>query len=186
LAAASIGARSQWERLLRDWLPIAAVLAAYDYTRGAADVVGRPVLVRWPADADHILFGDVPTVWFQRHVEPRPWLAVALSVVYASHFVVPFPVAAYIWWRDREAWERWRRRFLSVTGAALIVFLALPVAPPWVAARVGVIEPVARNAGDGWTLLGLQIADDLISHGQATTDLRTIHPGRCLQARWRS
>lgn len=63
LLAASIGQGRRMLYVIRDWLPFALLLLAYDLSRGAADLVGRPTLWQWPADADRwLFFGNVPTV----------------------------------------------------------------------------------------------------------------------------
>ena len=47
LVAASIGQGRRVLYVVRDWLPFAVVLLAYDLSRGAASVVGRPTLWQW-------------------------------------------------------------------------------------------------------------------------------------------
>lgn len=181
LLAASTGAETGAERgarrVLRDWVPIGIALAAFDLLRGLADELGRPVQVSLPFRLDEALFGGVPSVWLQRQIPPdATWWQVVASLLYASHFIIPFAVAAIVWWRSPVAWLRWRRRFLTVTAVALVIFLAMPVAPPWVASRVGEIGAVRRSAADGWSALGIDIAADVISYGQATTNLYAALP----------
>ncbi|MGH9138429.1 MAG: phosphatase PAP2 family protein [Acidimicrobiales bacterium] len=177
LLAASVGSPGRAARAVRDWGPIALALSGYDLLRGLADELGRPVQVAAPAMADELLFGTVPTVWLQERIPASAtWWSIAVSLLYASHFVAPFAVAAVVWRRSRAAWVRWRRRFLTVTAVALACFLAAPVAPPWVAAGVGEIGPVARIAERGWSTIGLDIAADVIDYGQASTNLYAAMP----------
>jgi hypothetical protein len=78
--AATQGAR-RVGRLLVDWLPLVAVLLAYDASRGLADGLGMPVAVQELADADRWLVGGVlPTVWLQEHVQADWWKAVVTLV----------------------------------------------------------------------------------------------------------
>ncbi|MDT5397691.1 MAG: hypothetical protein QOK33_922, partial [Mycobacterium sp.] len=56
LAAASIGQGKRVCYVVRDWLPFALVLIAYDFSRGAATLIGRPTLWHWQADADRWMF----------------------------------------------------------------------------------------------------------------------------------
>ena len=64
LVAASIGQGRRVFYVVRDWLPFALVLIAYDLSRGAATLVGRPTLWHWQADMDRwMFFGTMPTVW---------------------------------------------------------------------------------------------------------------------------
>jgi len=74
LAAASIGQGRRMLYVIRDWLPFALVLVAYDLTRGAADFLGRPTMWHWQVNADRwLFFGTMPTVWLQEHIKmPNP------------------------------------------------------------------------------------------------------------------
>src|SRR5262249_53933033 len=90
LAAASIGQGRRVLYVVRDWLPFALVLVAYDLSRGAATLVGRPTMWHWQADADRwLFFGNMPTVWLQERLKQPlpPWWEVVLSTVYMSFFV---------------------------------------------------------------------------------------------------
>src|ERR1700753_1283671 len=57
LACASLGrAPRQILQRVRDWLPIVAILAAYDFTRGSADSLGIPVHYHPMIDFDRFVF----------------------------------------------------------------------------------------------------------------------------------
>jgi PAP2 superfamily len=159
-----------WRRLLRllaDWLPLAAVLVAYDATRGMADGFGIPVHVADVAAADRWLgAGVLPTVWLQAHVDSRLWEVVA-TLVYCSHFVVTPLVLAVLWSRNRAQWARYVRMVLALSFAGLITYVLYPAAPPWLAAKQGVIEPVERISNAGWAVLGLPKAGALLEQSQA-------------------
>lgn len=137
LAAASIG-RRKLLMVIRDWLPFAVVLLVYDVSRGAAKMVGTPTLWEWQVNADRWLsFGTVPTVWLQerlKQAEP-PWWEVSISTVYMSFFILPYVVAGVLWLRDREDWKAFVRRFVALSFTALAIYIVLPAAPPWAAAR---------------------------------------------------
>jgi hypothetical protein len=137
LAAASIGQGRRILYVVRDWLPFALVLIAYDLSRGAATMIGRPTLWSWQADADHALFGTNPTVWLQQHLKSPtpPWWEVVISCVYMSFFILPYVIAAILWLRDRAEWKAFVRLFVSLNLAALLIYALLPAAPPWAAAR---------------------------------------------------
>src|SRR5689334_619351 len=84
LLAASIGQGRKMIYVIRDWLPFALVLIAYDLSRGAAGLIGRPTLWHWQIDADRWLFGGtVPTVWLQEKLKlPRPpWWEIGISSI---------------------------------------------------------------------------------------------------------
>ena len=108
LLAASIGQGRRMFYVIRDWLPFALVLVAYDLSRGAADLIGRPTMWHWQADADRwMFFGTMPTVWLQERLKlPHPpWWEIVISTVYMSFFILPYVVAAVLWLRDRERVE---------------------------------------------------------------------------------
>ncbi len=138
LAAASIGQGRRVLYVVRDWLPFALLLIAYDLSRGAADLVGRPTLWHWPADMDRLMFfGTMPTVWLQEQLkQPEPpWWEVVISSVYMSFFILPYVIAGILWLRDREEWKAFVRLFVGMNLIGLIIYVLLPAAPPWAAAR---------------------------------------------------
>jgi PAP2 superfamily protein len=138
LLAASIGRGRRMLYVIRDWLPFALVLLAYDLSRGAADLIGRPTLWQWPADADRwLFFGTVPTVWLQEQLKQPfpPWWEVVLSTVYMSFFILPYIVAGVLWLRNRDEWKAFVKLFVGLSFAGLVIYALVPAAPPWAAAR---------------------------------------------------
>ncbi|GLP82204.1 phosphatase PAP2 family protein [Mycobacterium antarcticum] len=175
LAVASIGQGRRVLYVVRDWLPFAVVLIAYDLSRGAATLIGRPTLWQWQADADRWLFsGTMPTVWLQEHLKlPQPpWWEVVISSVYMSFFILPYVVAAVLWMRDRDEWKAFVRLFVGLSVAGLAIYALLPAAPPWAAARCtaddvtggpsnpGCMFRSARGVPDGGLLGAMQINHD--------------------------
>jgi hypothetical protein len=153
-------------RLLADWLPLAALLLLYDASRGIADSFGATVHVTEPAAVDRWLGGGVlPTVWLQQHWQADWWLALA-TLVYVSHFVVTPVVLGVLWVRNRRLWARCARLVVALSAAGLLTYVLYPAAPPWLAAKLDVIEPVRRISGAGWEVLGLPRAGALLTHGQ--------------------
>ncbi|UMB68156.1 phosphatase PAP2 family protein [Mycobacterium paraterrae] len=137
LIAASIGRGHRVLAVVRDWLPFALVLVLYDFSRGAADMLGAHTFWRFQPEADRwLFFGTVPTVWLQEHIKlaQPPWWEVIISSIYMSFFVLPYIVAGVLWLRDRAAWAAFVRRFVALSFAALAVYVVLPAAPPWAAA----------------------------------------------------
>lgn len=170
IAAARLGRplRDHMQALL-DWAPLLAALLLYDYTRGIADTLGMPLRVAELVDFDTWLFGGtVPTVWLQEHLYTpgeTHWYDVVVGVVYMSHFIVPWVLAAafYVWSRDR--WWKYIRMVLALSYVGLATYVLVPAAPPWYASSSGVIgDTVVRNAAAGWwdspiaDWLGLQFA----------------------------
>jgi len=150
LLAASIGRRRRVLLIIRDWLPFAVVLAVYDLSRGAADLLGRPTQWVWQPEVDRwMFFGAVPTVWLQEHLKlpSPPWWEVIVSTVYMSFFILPYAVAGALWLRDRDVWKAFVRRFVGLSFAALLIYAVLPAAPPWAAARCQPGDVVGGPAG---------------------------------------
>lgn len=163
-------------RLVADWLPLAAVLLAYDASRGLADGAGMPVHVADLAAADRWLGGGVlPTVWLQQSVDSRAWEAVA-TLVYSSHFVVTPVLLAVLWVRDRARWGRCARLVVALSLAGLVTYVVFPAAPPWYAAREGVVEPVERLSSAGWAVLGLPEAGAVLARSQEQVNLVAAVP----------
>ena len=153
-------------RLLADWLPLAALLLAYDASRGVADGLGATVHVVEPAAVDRWLGGGVlPTVWLQQHWDAAWWEALA-ALIYGSHFVVTPVVLGVLWMRNRQQWVRYSRLIVALSAAGLMTYVLYPAAPPWLAAREGVIEPVDRISSAGWAVLGLPRAGALLENSQ--------------------
>ena len=175
LLAASIGQGRRMLYVIRDWLPFALVLLAYDLSRGAADLIGRPTLWHWQIDADRwLFFGTVPTVWLQERLKlsAPPWWEIVISSVYMSFFILPYVVAAVLWLRNRDEWKSFVRLFVGLSFAALVIYALLPAAPPWAAARCtagdvedgpagpGCMFRPARGVPDGGLLGAMQSTQD--------------------------
>jgi PAP2 superfamily len=175
LLAASIGQGRRMLYVIRDWLPFALVLVAYDFSRGAARMIGRPTMWHWQVDVDRwMFFGTVPTVWLQERLKLPypPWWEIVISSVYMSFFILPYVVAAVLWLRDRQEWKAFARLFVGLSFAALIMYAWLPAAPPWAAARCtpadvagGPSDPrcmfrPARGVPDGGLLGAMQSTQD--------------------------
>ena len=175
LLAASIGQGRRMLYVIRDWLPFALVLVAYDLSRGAAAMIGRPTMWHWQVDADRwMFFGTVPTVWLQERLKLPypPWWEIVISTVYMSFFILPYVVAAVLWLRDREQWKAFVRLFVGLSFTGLIIYTLLPAAPPWAAARCtpadvadhpsdpGCMFRSARGVPDGGLLGAMQTTQD--------------------------
>ena len=180
LACVSIG-RPPREilRLVLDWAPIVAVLWIYDMTRGAADSMGIGVHFHTMIDFDSFVFGgQVPTEWLQDRIyEPGVvhWYDVLFTLVYTSYFLVPFALAGYFWARDRLAFQRFMRRFVTLCLAGLATYIAFPAAPPWLAGEMGLIDEVHRTTAKGWEVIGVGTAS-LFSKGQGSSNLVAAVP----------
>jgi hypothetical protein len=149
---------------VRDWWRPILLLAVYWLLRGLADSTGMPVHVTAPVRIDEWLGGGTtPSVLLQHELcgdpcdpdfSPR-WHHVLLTTFYASHFVTALTIAGVLWLRNRMEWLRWMRRLVAINFAALAIFFAYPMAPPWMASKLGIIEEVHRISSHGFHGLGL-------------------------------
>ncbi len=196
LMAASIGQGRRMLHVIRDWLPFALLLIAYDLSRGAADLLGRPTLWHWQADVDRwLFFGTMPTVWLQERLklpEPPLW-EVVISSVYMSFFVLPYVIAGVLWLRNRDEWKRFVQLFVGLNIAGLVIYALVPAAPPWAAARCTAADVAdgpsgpacmfrsAREAPDGGVLGAMASVRDgandwverIVGRGWRALDLNT-------------
>lgn len=161
----------RFARVLLDWLPFTLVLIAYDQTRAVADAVGMPLHVADVAGAERwLFFGTVPTVWLQQHLyHPGRvyWYDAVATLVYTSHFLATPVLAAVLWLRNRAVWLRFISRVIALSAAGLVTYVLFPEAPPWLAARDGVLgSPVERLSARGWIWLHAGNLNQLLARAQ--------------------
>jgi hypothetical protein len=172
---------------LRDWWVPVAGLVVYFYSRGLTDELGLPVHVEMPIALDRWLGGGVtPTERLQaawcgvpcdRGSDPRLF-DLYFTSVYATHFVAGLTIAAVLWSRSRSEWERWMRRYVGICFAALVVYIAYPMAPPWMASEMGELGQVSRITGRGWSEIGLDRIDLLLQGvGNPVAAMPSLHAG---------
>lgn len=171
LALTSIG--RGWRattQVVVDWLPFSAVLLLYDRTRGVADGLGISVHEHDILDAEKWLFGGAePTVWLQHHLYDAAhvhWYDALVTLVYTSHFLATPVLAAILWLRDRVLWLRYISRVIALALAGLLTYCLFPEAPPWMAARDGLTDPVARLSARGWVWLNFDNLNDVLARAQ--------------------
>lgn len=172
--------------LIRDWLPFVGILVLYDLTRGLADTLGMPLHLADLAALESWLFGGtLPTVWLQDQLLAADgwgtggegsWWLVLVTAIYVSHFLVTPIIAAVLWVRDRTRWISYVAHVVGVALLGVAIYVLLPAAPPWYAAREGVIPPVERLSNLGWDILGLDRAGALLDQGQAKVNLVAALP----------
>ncbi len=193
LLAACAGDVRLWRRVVvKDWLPLLAVLFLYDLLRGSAELVGArfadlPLLhssATNPTETvrahvsemirfDEWLFGGtVPTVTLQRHFyDPGVvhwWDAVAVPV-YFSHFVAALAVALALWMASYRLYRRFVWTFVALTVITLATYAAFPAAPPWMAGLPSndVLPEVTRVVGDTLRAMGGATVNSAVERGAA-------------------
>ncbi len=166
-----------WRRaVVHDWLPLLAVLFAYDTLRGfAKDLVGRAHVLP-QLRADEALFGwatggRVPTVWLQEHLYRAvpAWYDYAVVPVYMSHFVVPTAVAAGLWARSYERFRRFAWSLVVLTAATLSTYALFPAEPPWLASTThpDLLSPVVRVTPHTLAVSGIPTIHNAVQRGEA-------------------
>ncbi|CAM3950753.1 phosphatase PAP2 family protein [Nocardiopsis gilva] len=169
------------------------VVAGYA-SAGRLASAGRPPHVHELITADAALLGwwsggRSPVVWLQSlGYEPGVvrWWDVLACLVYASHFVAVMvvPLGLYLW--DRDLALGYVRMWLVLALVGVAVYLLYPAAPPWWAARAGLIPAVSRISTHGWQGLNLPGVAELISSGQGASNpigaMPSLHAGAALLA----
>lgn len=186
LAACGGDVRVWWRAVVRDWLPLLAVLFAYDLLRGLANEIGGSLfgLATWktsahgtarahltpPIDADSSVFGQVPTTWLQSHFYTEGtthWYDVVATFVYLSHFLVSLGLAVLLWCVSYRVFRRYLAVLVTLTLAALATYILYPMAPPWMAALNGKLPPVHRVVEQTLGRLGGDTLSSAVEKGAA-------------------
>jgi membrane-associated phospholipid phosphatase len=128
---------------LKDWVPFIALFLGYEAVRGVAPKAHFPRHYGFVIRIDKAMFGGTdPSQFLQQHLGSLHWLAVVCTIVYFCHFLIPIGVGLVLWLVDRVQFLRFTVAMLAMSFAAFVVFLVLPVAPPWLAAKHGFLPDV--------------------------------------------
>lgn len=131
-------------RYLLDFVPFALLIMLYAECRGLAHLVAPHPFYRPQLWLERHLFGGVPAVWLQEHLwhGSMRWYDAVAARVLNLHFVVPPFVAFALWLRRRILFYRFATSMIVLSFASAIVFFVYPSAPPWAAARAGLLDVV--------------------------------------------
>ncbi len=128
-----------------------AYFAHYDMPDDDPVSLLRRTRVNYPIAIDRVLgAGEVPTLRLQRalgrpgRVRPHD---LALSLVHWTWFFFPHATVAYLLVRHPERFPRGACLTAGTFDAGLVVYWALPTAPPWYAGEIGRMAPV----GGSWS-----------------------------------
>ena len=172
---------------LRDWSLPALLLTLYFFSRGLVDEFDITVHWTMPIDFDRWIGGGVtPTERLQDAwcgnpctyaSEPR-WYDVYFTSIYATHFVAGLSIAVVLWARGRDEWMKWMRRFIGLNLSGLVIYIAYPMAPPWLASDAGYLGHVARLTSRGWRDIGLSRVDVILNGvGNPVAAMPSLHAG---------
>lgn len=129
------------------WLLYALSYIVFVIVRSYCDSAGMPLQYRYGLDVGRALFGQAASARLQ-HLFMQPnghdTLSLAMTVIYASFFLVPTVVALYLGRRRPEQLPRYVLQTMMVLGVGLIFFILIPTAPPWMAARDGYATGIVR------------------------------------------
>ena len=128
-----------------------AYLAMYEMPHDDPDALHRRVRVRYPVAIDRVLgLGELPGVRLQRalaRVDDVGPLDLALTWIHWVWFFVPHSAVLYVLLRDRDSFPRAAVLTYAVFDTGVLAYWVVPTAPPWYAAREGVLggDPALRR-----------------------------------------
>ncbi|MGW6918601.1 phosphatase PAP2 family protein [Kitasatospora sp. NPDC054939] len=172
LLAAAVHSGGGWRsglHVLRDWVPVMAVVWTYSLLRGYGAHTPWPPYLHPQLAFDRVLgFGETWTVRLQYalYTPGRPRLHDYLTVaVYMSHFFVVFVLLAVLWRRNHARFRRLLAYYLALTYAGFVTYILYPAVPPWLAAEEGRMPALTRVVGDVLGHLGLPTAASVFENG---------------------
>jgi len=129
--------------VISSWLPLLALLLAYELMRGLADDAGFPVHMEDLIVAERLLvFGHLPTQVLQDALYTGTGLdraAVLASLTYSLHFAIPVVTGLALWLWRRVHFHDFMAALIVLSLAAFATYLVFPAAPPWLAVERGLL-----------------------------------------------
>jgi membrane-associated phospholipid phosphatase len=121
-----------------------AYLNAYELPNDDPEALQRRVRIAYPVEIDcRIGLGTTPTVRLQRAFSRPGHFNAFEKVMVWSHwvwFMVPHGTVLYLLFRHPERFERGATRMYATFDLGVIGYWVVPTAPPWYAARHGLME----------------------------------------------
>jgi hypothetical protein len=121
-----------------------AYVATYQMPNDDPEALERRVKIAYPVRADRIIgLGKTPTLRLQRaHGTPGRFSRWEKALVW-SHwlwFMFPYGTVAYLLLRHPERFARGAAQIYATFDLGLIGYWAVPTAPPWYAAKEGLMD----------------------------------------------
>ncbi|MFK0191672.1 phosphatase PAP2 family protein [Kitasatospora sp. NPDC090308] len=171
LIAASVhsGGRKGWLYVLRDWVPVMAVVWTYSLLRGyGSHTPWRPHYAPQLAFDKVLGFGETWTVrlqdWLYHPGRPQ-WYDYAAVTVYMSHFFAVFVILAVLWKRNRARFRHFLGCYLAITAIGFVTYVLYPADPPWLTALEGHMPAVSRVVSTVLDSSGLHRAGTVFENG---------------------
>lgn len=148
------------------FVPFLGMLMVYDGLRGALyQITGRvnwwPMINfdRWLGGGE-LIGSRLQDLMWKGYLE---WYSFIFYFLYSIHFVTPI-IFGFIFWKYRpKLYWPFVWTILGASFMAFITFIAFPAAPPWMAARDGLLtEPLHWISSDIWGALGMQSSVQLV------------------------
>lgn len=165
-----------------------AYYAHYDMPDDDPEAQLRRTRVDYPARVDRLLgCGELPTARLQRALGTPGEVRghdLALAMVHWAWFVVPHGTVAYLLLRHPDRFPRGATMTAATFDLGLVVYWAVPTAPPWWAAQSGRTDPVRRimvEAGERfWKRFWRPLYDSL--EGNPFAAMPSLHFGTSVMA----
>jgi membrane-associated phospholipid phosphatase len=165
-----------------------AYYAHYDMPDDDPEAQLRRTRVDYPVRVDRLIgLGELPTARLQRALgTPGQVRAhdLALAMVHWAWFIVPHGTVAYLLVRHPSRFARGATMTAATFDLGLVVYWAVPTAPPWWAAESGRTSPVRRimvEAGEKfWKRFWRPLYDSL--EGNPFAAMPSLHFGTSVMA----
>ncbi|WP_371480988.1 phosphatase PAP2 family protein [Kitasatospora sp. NBC_00315] len=155
--------------VLRDWVPVMAVVWAYSLLRGYGAHTPWPVRFEPQLTIDTFLGGgETWTVRLQRwlsHPGDPHWYDYAGVAVYMSHFFVIFVTLAVLWRRNYSRFRRLLAAYVVLTYVGFLTYVLYPADPPWLTSQEGHMPAVTRVVQDLLSSSGMPRAGSIFENG---------------------
>ncbi|MFI6448615.1 phosphatase PAP2 family protein [Kitasatospora sp. NPDC050543] len=158
-----------WLLVLRDWVPVMAVIWTYSLLRGYGAHTPWPVRYQPQLDIDTFLGGGETWTVRLQHWLYTPglphWYDYAAVAVYMSHFFVVFIVLAVLWRRHHTRFRQLLALYLTLTFVGFATYILYPADPPWLTAQEGHMPVHTRVVWDVLNGSGLPRAASVFENG---------------------
>ncbi len=126
-----VGAAGYRWRRWRAWLTLVMIAVSYEALAGVIDAVADANNGLSLLDFDRYLWGFNLTGWIQSSLSSAA-MTNFTAVLYQLLMPVVFMTSFFIWFRNRHTFGKFVTAMLLTSYAALLTFLLLPTAPPWI------------------------------------------------------